>query len=189
MPATILSAFKKFPGESAIIGRLLAGYSTLELDLMNCVQMGTGNFDTALKRLFRVRGETKRVNTGERLGKEDYRKYRLGTAFGEAIGAMRYCLRVRNQYAHCVWWDDLSGKLAFANLEDAASISATVRDLSNLPTLYVDVELLNLQEGYFVYVDHLFRWINFERRKRAGALPKNPHSKPSRMTQPPLHIQ
>ena len=30
----------KFPKEMAVIGRILVDYGELELDLMNCVQMG-----------------------------------------------------------------------------------------------------------------------------------------------------
>jgi hypothetical protein len=49
----ILSAFVKFSGEAAIIRRLLAGYTVLEIGLLNCVQMGVGDLDTVLKGLFR----------------------------------------------------------------------------------------------------------------------------------------
>jgi hypothetical protein len=39
---TILSAFLAFPDEAALIGRMLAGYSDLEIDLMNCAKSVRG---------------------------------------------------------------------------------------------------------------------------------------------------
>jgi hypothetical protein len=36
--SSIMPAFIDFPGDAAIIGRLLAGYTNLEIELMNCVQ-------------------------------------------------------------------------------------------------------------------------------------------------------
>jgi hypothetical protein len=50
MPQSILMLFKRFPYEVAAIGRLLAGYSTIELDLLSCVQVAGGNdFNTVFR--------------------------------------------------------------------------------------------------------------------------------------------
>jgi len=65
---SILRPFQKFADEGATIGRLLAGYSTLEIDLMNCVEVAINDFDTVLKRMFRQRGERRRIEEAERLG-------------------------------------------------------------------------------------------------------------------------
>src|SRR5262249_7168200 len=53
----VMPAFQKFRGEAAIIGRLLAGYAELEIDLLNCVSEVTQDFDATLKAMFRVRAE------------------------------------------------------------------------------------------------------------------------------------
>jgi len=68
MPRSILPPFKKFPNEGAIVGRLLAGYSNIEVGLMHCVQMARGgNLDDVLKKMFSKRGETRRINEAEKL--------------------------------------------------------------------------------------------------------------------------
>jgi hypothetical protein len=73
MARSILAPFKKFSGEGATVGRLLAGYSNIELGLLNCVQMALGgDLDTVLKKMYRLRGETKRTNEAEKLGQPDY---------------------------------------------------------------------------------------------------------------------
>jgi hypothetical protein len=64
----VMPAFHKFQGEAAIIGRLLAGYAELEIDLLNCVSVVRQDFDATLKAMFRVRGETARINVGDALG-------------------------------------------------------------------------------------------------------------------------
>ena len=68
MANSILRPFQKFADEGATIGRLLAGYSTLEIGLMNCVQVAIDDFDTVLKTMFKQRGRDaalrKRKNWG-----------------------------------------------------------------------------------------------------------------------------
>lgn len=121
MARTILLPFQSpFDKEGAIIGRLLAGYTNLEVGLLHCVQVVRDDFDSVLKAMFRTRGESQRIDIADALGRYYYHDHKLGTKFEMAIGAMRHCLRIRNQYAHCVWWDDRSGKLSFANLEEIA---------------------------------------------------------------------
>jgi hypothetical protein len=118
----ILGPFLKFPEEAAIIGRLSAGHTMLELDLMNCVQVVRDDLDAILKAMFRVRGETARIDIADALGRHFYDDRGLGTEFAMAIGAVRHCLKIRNQYAHCIWYDDYSGKLAFSNIEESPRI-------------------------------------------------------------------
>ncbi len=188
MPKTILPPFVNFPGEGAIIGHLLAGYATLELDLMHSVQTVRDDLDTCLKVLFRTRGEAQRVQIGDALGRHYYRGHKLGTEFEMAIGALRYCLKIRNQYAHCVWYDDRSGKLAFVNLEEIAKENDLLTDLKDLTRFHVDIQLLMDQEDYFVYTDELLAWVNYEARHRAGKMAVQPLSKPKQISPPPLHI-
>jgi hypothetical protein len=187
MPS-IMPAFASFPDEAASIGRLLAGYTNLEIGLMHCVQIVRLDFDTVLKAMFRARGETARIDIADAFGRHCYDSLKLGTEFAMAISAIRYCLRIRNQYAHCAWYNDHSGKLAFANLEDIAKSNALQKDLSSLPTYHVDAALLSEQENYFVYCDRLFSWINHEGRTLTKALRSNVLPKPSQVAQPAMHL-
>src|SRR5882724_11851354 len=114
MPANARAA------EVAAIGRLLADYNNLEVGLLHCVQMGIGDFDRAFKAMFRARGEARRINVGETLALAAYTVLGLGTDFQTGLAAIRHALSIRNQYAHWTWWDDHSGELAIANLEDLA---------------------------------------------------------------------
>jgi hypothetical protein len=95
MKPSSLPAFDYFPKEGAIIGRLLAGYT--KLDLMNCVQIVRDDFDTVMKAMFRSRGEQARISVADAFGRQHYHKYRLGTQFEQSISCMKYCLKIRNQ--------------------------------------------------------------------------------------------
>jgi hypothetical protein len=77
----ILNPFLKFPDEAAIIGRLSAGYTTLEVGLMSCVQVVRDDFDAILKAMFRVRSETARIDIADALGRHFYDNRGLGTEF------------------------------------------------------------------------------------------------------------
>jgi hypothetical protein len=158
--------FHGFAVEGEIVGRLLTGYANLEVGLLHCVNMVLGDLDTPLKAMFTVRGEGRRIKEAVKLGQGPYIALRLGTDFKRAIAAMRYCLLIRNQYAHWVWWNDNSGKIAFANLEDVALRKSRVKDLGKLKPHHVDATLLSLQEAYFAYTDQSLAWVNYEGRCR-----------------------
>ena len=99
---TVRQAFAKFHDEAAIIGRLLAGYADLEIDLMHCAQVVRDDLDTVLKSMFRARGETVRIDIADAFGRQHYGALGLASEFAMAIGAVRHCLKIRNQYAHCI---------------------------------------------------------------------------------------
>ena len=126
---------------------------------------------------------------GEKLALAHYTTLGLKRDFQAAVAAMGYCLKIRNQYAHWVWWNDRSGKLAFANLEDEAKRKAKIKDLSKLKAHHVDTELLTAQETYFAFVDQYLAWVNYEGRCRAKIFPKNPLGRrPSRLKKPRLRL-
>jgi hypothetical protein len=180
---------RKFANEGAAVGRILTGYINLELSLMHCVQNGCGDFDTVLKKMFKRRGEKARLEEAEKLGAPAYKKLKLETQFRKAIRDLRHCLKIRNQYAHWIWWDDNTGKLAFANLEDLAKRKRRVTNLDKLKAYHLDPHILAEQESYFVYVDQLLGWINFEGRVRSKPLKQtNPISKPKPPRRPKLRL-
>src|SRR6516164_10951488 len=103
-------------------------------------------------------------------GLPEYQRLKLAADFKKALRVMRCCLEIRNQYAHWVWWDDHSGKLAFANVEDLTKHASKVTDLGKLKAHHVDAALLKAQEAYFVYADDLLLWVNYEGRFKRGKL-------------------
>lgn len=164
----ILLAFQDFPAEAALIGRLLAGYADLEIDLMHCAKAARGDLDLALKAMFRGRGNAQRIDIADALARQPYHGLGIGTDFERAIVAVRYCLRIRNLYAHCTWWNDYSGQLAFANLEELAKEQVPVQDLHGLSVHHVTVPHLQSQFAYFEHADDLLVGVIQEGNRRWG---------------------
>ncbi len=185
---SIFNAFLKFPKEAALIGRMLVGYADLEIGLMNCVQIARNDLDTVLKSMFRTRGEAQRINVADAFGRQCYEGLGIGSQFGMAIGAVRHCLKIRNQYAHHQWWDDNSERLAFANLEEVAKLNTLVENLRDLKTNYVDVPLLEKQLAYYEYAEELLTWVNQEGQIVAGRSSMQKRAPPQQLKQPPLFI-
>jgi hypothetical protein len=181
-------AFTKFSDEGIFIGRLLAAYADLELSLFHCVNVTRDDFDTVYKAMFKERGESRRINMADIFGKQNYHNLGLGTQFEMAISSVRYCLKIRNQYAHCIWYDDYSGSLAFANLEEGTESNKIVQDFKELTIRHIDVATLVLQEQYFEYTDTLLAWVNFEGRRAAGKPSMPSQLAPKQLKQPPLYL-
>lgn len=183
----IVEAFVKFPEEAAIIGRLLAGYTWLEIAMMQCVQVVRGDMDTVLKVMYRTRGESQRIDVCDAFGRQHYESVGLGTPFAMAIGAMEFCVRVRNQYSHSIW-SETKGKLTFVNFEEIAKSHTAITYLADPEQLVVDLPLLQAQEEYFLYTSQLFGWVQTEGqfRKMVSVIPGG--SAPKQLEQPLLYM-
>jgi hypothetical protein len=180
----MMPAFQKFGKEREIIGRLLVGYGEMELDLCNCVSMGIDDLDMTLKAMFRARGETSRIDIAEAMGQKVYTSLGLGTAFHDAIDAMRFCLKMRNRYAHSHFYDNNSGKLAMVSLEEIAKKRAVIKDLRGLTTKYLTETMLQLQEQYFVYTRACLEFVNYEGRFLREKLAERIFEMPQKLQRP-----
>lgn len=141
MATMLCSALQRFEREAIMIGQLQTGYSELEYQLCMCAGMGGGDVEKAITELFSRRSETRRVRNAEGLGGAAYAAAGLGQEFDSAIEDILLCVSIRNQYAHCIWHDDRTGRLAFAHMEEIAAPNGPGADPINLTFLYVD-ELL-----------------------------------------------
>ena len=184
----ILRAFQDFLLEAALIGRMLAGYADLEIDLMNCAKAVRGDLDLTLKTMFRGRGNAQRIDIADALARQPYHGLGIGAEFETAIGAVRYCLRIRNLYAHCTWWNDNSGRLAFANLEELAKENVVVVDLHGLTVHHVTVSHLQAQFAYFEYADNVLIGVIQEGNRRAGKPALPGILVPAVMAPPPMFL-
>jgi hypothetical protein len=180
--------YRLFPKEMAIIGQLLVGYSDIEISLMNCVSVVRDDLNSTLKAMFRIRGETARINVAEALAKQAYINLSLGEEFSSAISAMRHCLKIRNKFSHSLWHAPGNG-LCFVSLEELADSKDEIKNLGNLNFFYLDITLLQSQETYFHYTDSLLTFVNLEGRYLAGKLPNRISVKQAQLEPPPLYIQ
>jgi hypothetical protein len=171
---------RHFPSETQILGGLLSGYGDLELNVAFLLQfVPGGSHDAAIKTVFGVRGETARIEVADNQMRRHYVGQGLSNEYGEAIGAVRHCLKIRNQYAHCSWVRNLQNGLCFVDLEEVAKREEQV-DLTELSQRRVSLALLQEQEAFFAYTLGMLTFLNFEFRARTGQLPTNPRTSPSK---------
>jgi len=104
-----------------------------------------GNKEAALNALHKVESEGLRIEMVNALTRHIFIKNGVEAEFGETIGAIRYCRKVRNQYTHAQWKSE-DGRLCFAqirgyNWEGPQFLNWNTTGLA----------LLREQEAYFEY--------------------------------------
>jgi hypothetical protein len=102
--------------------------------------------------------------------------------YGQMLGAIRYCLRIRNQYAHCNWADDRSG-LFFTNLEDTAAAA----EGWEYRWYRIDVPVLEKQEEFFVYTQSWLYHLEHLISQTSDRPIYPPFPAPLTLARPPLH--
>ncbi len=158
---------------------------------MNCVQVARGyDLNSTLKSMFRIRGETNRLDIADALGQEPYDRRGLASEFKQTVDAIRYCLRIRNKYAHAYWHDPNQGtELCYLSLEELAKEEVFIKDLTSLMFYFIDEPLLLQQEAFFGYARDLIIYVNYEGRLRVKDTSYNPFKLPPMMTLPPFYVR
>lgn len=185
MARTILPPFASFSEEGVIIGRLLAGYGELEIDLAMLAGEIVGDTGMALRVLYRARGEAQRVNLADALARRKIKNEAMRCLFERTIAAMRQCTKIRNTFAHSNW---VAGPncLMFVTLEDMA---ARNHDLEEMYLTQHDTpkSLLDEQEAYFIWVQDTFAFIKENWRYGDDEQSSPASAAPIEMPMPPLH--
>jgi hypothetical protein len=135
MSETVLPGFISRPDEGSIIGRILAGYGELEMELCACVCVATGDLDAAIKALFRLRGEDKRIRRAVAMARDYYTSADLAETFDSVIEDLHWCRQIRNQYAHSQWYYTEAEGLCFVDLEHTARLPLRSNKLSSTDSL------------------------------------------------------
>jgi hypothetical protein len=187
MSGIIAPAFQAYPAEGAAIGRLLCYYGELEFRLALCVGQAIGSTIGGLRAIFRLRSESSRLQVADAVARTPFADVGLQNDFADALGAIRHCLKIRNQFAHCHWGQSKGG-LRFISLQDEADRAEGFAGLDWGEWSYSGAALLAEQEAYFAYTYNQFEFITAEFQVRRGQ--RQPHDvpKPTRPQPPNLHM-
>jgi hypothetical protein len=139
-------AFDAFPAEAALVGRMVTSFSELELTFGMIAGTAIGVQSLVLRSLYRGRSTSGRIELADVFIRHLIHESNLVPDYEEALGALRHCLKIRNNYAHCQWSPGRDG-LFYANLEEAASRASDFE----MDQKHVDLRLLTEQEAYFDY--------------------------------------
>jgi hypothetical protein len=184
--ANILIEFVDFPQHQEILGRLLIAYGELEWALTLCVQHVLGATPSESTRiLFRVKGESPRIEVADAIARPSFAKIGLGGKWGNAIGAARHCRKIRNQYARCHWRKFDDGVLRFLNLD--AETEAVAEGPLTVSAIPLKLNLLQSQEEYFKYALNWLYYLEEEYKKRVGKTSSHTLAEPKSIPAPPLY--
>ena len=180
----MLFEFENFPKEKELIGALLIAYGEIEFALFSLIASVLGDTqDNAVQIFFRIRGESARIEVSDALVRPSLINQGLGPKWSNAVGPLRLCKKIRNQYAHC-HWILISDKLYFIDFD--SSVESGSPDTKALMHT-VDKALLQKQYEYFSYALDWLYYLAGEYEFRAGK--KDGHSlpEPKSIAAPPLH--
>ena len=179
-----MPVFLDAPEEANIIGRLITGYGELEFDLAMCLSRFTHDRESAFRAMFRVRSEGGRLHIAESLLFGPLTSLGLRNEYTDVKGAMRYCLRIRNQYAHCHWGEYNNRKPYFINMEEEVK-----KDIpkDHYDYMGVSLKILKDQELYYAYTQNCLWFLSHEVDVKRQKLKRQPFSMPSKLVPPKLH--
>jgi len=183
MTYRINPAFERFPEEGNLVGFILSSFGELELTVCECARaaLRLGDY-SILKVLYQLRATSSRIDTADGLMRPFYEKNGLVEDYDTAIKMLRYCLVIRNQYAHCNWADHHEAGLFFADLQTSAKNA-------NFDHSYKHVNAIILK-NQLEFFKLTLEWLRFSDRELAvkqGVLRSHVWPKPPASTQPPLH--
>ena len=173
-----------FPEEQRLIGKILTTYGDMEYYLANCVGEVIGDRSSAVRTLFRLRGGNLRVQVADAICRPRFDAVGLKDRYDAALGAIRYSTKIRNQYAHCHFWNGKEAGLYFTDLEKAA---ATTTGSLTYSMRHIDLPLLARQNDYVEYAVQWLMYLAEEYQVRVGKRTTHEMKVPQIIEQPPLH--
>ena len=136
-------AFLNFPEEAALIGAMVIGYGELELSFGALAGGAMQHKFAVLNALHCVRSETNRIEIADALCKTAIESLGFKAEYEVMLQALRYCLKIRNEYAHS-HWAEMEGKLFVTDGEKA------LKNVGSRPLWFpVPLDMLKKQEAFF----------------------------------------
>jgi hypothetical protein len=143
----ISPALRDYQDEVKIIGQMLLGYGEIEFALGLAVGIACGDSEAPLHAATQVRSETSRLDIIDTFAVRAFRKTDLLASYLTAMDATRFCLKIRNQWAHCHWGNDKFG-LKFQTFGDKGTFSG---ENSFDDWARINLATLQSQASYFEY--------------------------------------
>lgn len=193
----LMPAFHRRKKDSAVVGRLIAGYGELEFLLAMCAGVALAarrkrnpkhtmpqhriRYERiGIKRFFKIRGVQNRIDYAKKQMHKVFFKMGMRSDYIEIMGAMAACLKIRNLFAHCHWGPSKKRGLFFIDLEAAGLAPGRLA----LNFRHADGKTLTQIEDYFWYTFLCLDYLATEFSVRAHLVRGPAPSRPKRL--PPL---
>ncbi|MGC2414286.1 MAG: hypothetical protein WA459_16505 [Stellaceae bacterium] len=174
---------KRHPQEASLIGQIVLGYGELERTVAVLLGASIGDRRPAFRMIFRILGETPRIDAADAMMRHKYAEVGLKSEYADAIDAVKFCLKARNQFAHCHWTGDVYAGLFFANFQKTAKLE----DSTEQNWHHIDVALAKDLLAYFEYTNGLMQFLETEYLVKSGRRDRNLGSKPEKRRRPRLY--
>lgn len=161
----------------------MIGYGELDLSFVHMSGLVLGQTFAVLDACHAVRSETARLDIAHALAGGAFKRANLETEYAHTHAAIRFCLKVRNQYTHSQW-AEMEHRLMFTNAERAFS-----QPMKALRWNLVTLDLLRQQEAYFEHTRKcILTLITLLEQAQRGAR-RVPLTMPKALPQPSMHSQ
>lgn len=107
-------------GEAAIIGRIVLGYTEIEIAVWEMLKAVLGDGDAAARIIWRAGQADARLAVADALIRPAAVSANLLKKYTQTLGEIHSCREARNQFAHGYWDRSATGVLECARLETAA---------------------------------------------------------------------
>jgi hypothetical protein len=183
--ASINPAFQRHSAEASLIGRIVVHFGEIEVSFCQNNSIALDMHVPLMKALYSLKATSSRIDFVDGLIRNLYLGLELEREYDISISMLRYCLRIRNLFAHCNWADspnDIVAGLFYADLQDSAKTSDLMHDWK-----HVDVALLQRHEDYFAETMEWLSFLHHEIAVKQQKLTAHVWPRPSELAQPPLH--
>ena len=157
-------ALRRHPAEASLIGQLVLGYGELERAVAVLLGASIGDRRPAFRMMFSMLGETARIDAANAMMQHKYDQVGLTSEYADAIGAVKFRVKARNQFAHCHWADDVYAGLIFANFRETVKS----KDSTEHVWLHIDKVITEDLLLYFEYTINLLQFLEKEYLVRTG---------------------
>lgn len=172
-------AFAPYPEEASLIGSMVVGYGELDISFAMVCGIILNHQFAVLAACHSVRSESARIDIADALAREAFESSPFSKEYEQTLQAMRFCLKVRNLYAHSQWADE-AGSLCHTDPDGAFK-----RPIKRISWTPIDLGLLKAQESFFENTRAWLIWLELSLRE-SGKKNPNSWSRPPKMQQPRL---
>lgn len=153
--------FDRFKQEGDLLGRMILEYG--EIEWLLCLLAGhvLGDLDTAMKALYRSRGEQMRMEIADALIRQRIDDATLRQTYEQTFAHMAVCRSLRNQYAHTNWVHAGGDKLCYVAIEELARSNQPI-EMENVVLCHLDIDTVKDQARFFNEVMQNMHYLNME---------------------------
>lgn len=167
---------------------MLLSYGEFEFSIATCLGMVLEEDMAGFRTLYRLRSETQKIQVADAILRPVCKRLNISAIYSDALGAVRLCKDIRNQFAHCHWWPQINPRyVGFTSFDTPAQ---SQEGNTNLTVHWIDLALLQKQAEYFGYTFDQWFYLEDQIAIGLGKPGKNggPISKPQKLPRVPKHI-